>query len=86
MAGTLGLNAAILSFIPLQMLLCATLPELSKTLDALVIAVPSLTEWRQFSLRKLFEHRASPKMQAAFLRQGHVLGQTILYFHVASRI
>lgn len=66
MAGTLGLKAAMLSLILLQILLCATFPELSKTLDALEIAVPSLVKCRQNSWWELFQYRASHALQTVF--------------------
>lgn len=47
MAGTFGRKAATLSLMLLQMLLWATLPELSKTLEAFWIAVPSLYRSKQ---------------------------------------
>lgn len=47
MAGTFGRKADTLSLMTLQMLLWATLPELSKTREAFWMAVPSLRRSKQ---------------------------------------
>lgn len=91
MAGTLGRKAAILSLITLQMLLWQTLPELSKTREALEIAVPNLSQTKRQEGRRerqgvpLKAFRTTVKARALlftgvfFFAQGYALGVDKMY-------